>query len=134
MSGTRILPGFSLAALLLACGTDAGGPRPVSIGVRVTDESNQDEAKTCVRMPVLLGSRVRELTDVPSGFQIEINASRDWVGVGFPGALEAGEMEASGQSLDGGHSDNVAILDPSGALHTGYLFTGCTRVDVPAEE
>jgi hypothetical protein len=102
--------------------------------VRVTDESNADEAQTCVRMPVLLGSRVRELTEVPSGFQIEINASRDWVRVGFPGALEAGEMEASGPLLEGGHSDNVAILDPSGALHTGYLFTGCTRVDAPAEE
>lgn len=134
MNGPCALPSFSLALLLLACGTDAGGPRPVSIGVRVTDETNTDVAVTCIRMPVLLGSRVRELTDVPSGFQIEINASRDWVRVGFPGALEAGEMEASGQLLQGGYSDNVPILDSSGALHTGYLFTGCTRVDAPAEE
>jgi hypothetical protein len=100
----------------------------------VTDETNLDEAQACVRMPVLLGSRVRELTEVPSGFQIEINASRDWVRVGFPGALQAGEMEASEQLLDGGHSDSVAIIDPKGALHTGYLYTGCTRVDAPAEE
>jgi hypothetical protein len=131
---SRALSSFSLPLLLLACGTDAGGPRPVSIGVRVTDETMIDEAETCVRMPVLLGSRVRELTEVPSGFQIEINASRDWVRVGFPGALEAGEMEATGQLLDGGHSDNVAIVDQSGGLHTGYLYTGCTRVDAPAEE
>jgi len=87
------------------------------------------EAKTCVRLPVLLGSRVRELTDVPSGFQTEINASRDWVRVSFPGAFAAGVIEASEEQLDGGHSDNTEIVDADGGMHTGYLFMGCTRVE-----
>lgn len=115
-------------AVLPACSTDAGGPRPVTVAVRVTDEQGLDEAATCMRLPVLLGSRVREVTEVPSGFGIELTATRDWVEVRFPGAMDPGLMRATEEQLKNGHADNLALVDTTGAAHAAYLSAGCTRV------
>ena len=116
---------LGLLGLILGCSSDAGGPRIITAGVRVTDENNVDEAVLCVRIPVLLGSRVKQVKDVPSGFQIELSASRDWVEVRFPGAIDPGVIRASHEQFENGHSDNLAVVDPNGGAHTAYLFTGC---------
>lgn len=114
----------------LACSTEAGGPRPISMGVRVTDATELELARACVRLPVLLGSRVHEKTPVAAaGFEIEMDAWRDRIEVRFPGAAEAGELVALEHQLEGGHSDQAAIVDRIGNLHTAYLFTGCQRAD-----
>jgi hypothetical protein len=119
---TRITLVFCVC--LAACGSDAGGPRPVTIGARVTDESDVDEAKLCIRLPVLLGSRVKEVREVPSGFQIEMSAARDWVEVRFPGA-DADVLRGGEAALEGGYSAQTSIVDDAGVTHTGYVFTGC---------
>ncbi len=113
-----------LCVFLGACGGDAGGPRPVTIGARVTDENDVEEAKLCIRLPVLLGSRVKEQRDVPAGFRIEMSAARDWVEVRFPGA-DAEVLRGNESALDGGYSAETPITDEAGGLHTGYAFTGC---------
>jgi hypothetical protein len=124
----KLVAQLGLSALLVACATDAGGPRTTTVGVRVTDENDVDEVVLCVRVPVLLGSRVREVREVPSGFRVELSASRDWVEVKFPGAADAGVLRASDEQLENGHSDNLAIVDADGASHVAYLITGCSLV------
>jgi len=118
---TRVL---AIAGLIAGCGSDAGGPRPVTIGARVTDEAGAEEASLCIRLPVLLGSRVEEVRDVPAGFQIKMSAARDWVEVRFPGA-DAEVLRGGESALAGGYSAQTAIVDDAGVPHLGYVFTGC---------
>ncbi len=118
------LSALILCGFLGACGADAGGPRPLTIGARVTDENDVEEARLCIRLPVLLGSRVKEARDVPAGFRIEMSAARDWVEVRFPGADEE-LLRGNESALDGGYSAQTPITDDRGVQHTGYVFTGC---------
>lgn len=96
----------------------------MTIGARVTDASDVEEAKLCIRLPVLLGSRVKRVREVPAGFRIEMSAERDWVEVRFPGA-DAEVLRGGEAALEGGYSAETPITDATGAPHTGYVFTGC---------
>jgi hypothetical protein len=131
--------GGLFAIVLLSDCADPGGPSLVTLGVDVepnaqrlggiggTGTVTQRPADLCVRLPVLLGSRVEKSQGVAEGLRVQVNATRDVAEVTFPGADndDTARSYRLGQ-LQLGVQETV-ILVAGGEGFQATIETGCTN-------
>lgn len=125
----------SCAALLLAlavvggCSDEAGGPKTVTAGVRISDDAGVVSAELCVRVPVLLGSVALQQRQIGSAFTVELRALRHAVEISFPGALNeaASALSIPVESLPGANPMH-SISGRDGKAYTASVLTGCAVV------
>ena len=120
---------------LVAC-SDAGGPAYITLGVSVrstaggtggSGSTSGEPATLCVRLPVLLGSRVVKRASVQGGLKVEMHATRDGTEVTFPGATgSAGARNYTLDELQAGVSETV-MLEAAGGTYDATIATGCTN-------
>src|SRR5262245_6341092 len=123
------------AAVPLSDCADPGGPSLVTLGVDVDPSvarfgSNPPPARIadiCVRLPVLLGSRVEKRQGVETDLSVEIKATRDGAEVTFPGATndDTSRSYSFGQ-LQIGIDETVAVSTDYADLEA-TIATNCTN-------
>jgi hypothetical protein len=126
----------AFAGALVDCATDAGGPSFITLGVTMTgvsmssrsagaDASNP--ANLCVRVPVLLGSRIQETTTFASGLGAKIVAHRDGADVTFPGADDgSSSLSYTLDELEQGVGEVVSV-EAGGETFEIRIASGCTN-------
>jgi hypothetical protein len=123
-----------IAAVGLAdCATDAGGPSFITLGVSMTGISSSagaggtNPANLCVRVPVLLGSRIQETTSFPIGLGAKIVAHRDGADVTFSGADNGSSARSyTLAELELGVSELVPVV-ANGESYDLRIASGCTN-------
>jgi hypothetical protein len=129
----RALSLLVFAGALADCATDAGGPSFITLGVTPSGAatgsggSDAQPANLCVRLPVLLGSRVEKTKSFTSAIGAKVIADREGAEVTFPGADDASSSRSySRDELELGVSQEVPV-EAGGETYEIRIASGCTN-------
>ena len=128
----RALSLFVFAVALADCATDAGGPSFITLGVDMTGTalgsggSAAQPANLCVRLPVLLGSRIEKTKSFTPAIGVKIVADRERADVTFPGADGSSARSYTIDELESGVAETVSI-DEDFASFEVRIASGCTN-------
>jgi hypothetical protein len=124
---------FVFAIALADCATDAGGPSFITLGVDMTGTalgsggSDARPANLCVRLPVLLGSRIEKTKSFTSAIGAKIVTDREGADVTFPGAEDGSSARSyTLAALELGVSELVSV-DAGGETYEIRIASGCTN-------
>jgi hypothetical protein len=128
----RALSLFVLAIGLADCATDAGGPSFITLGVTMSGTalgsggSDAQPANLCVRLPVLLGSRIEKTKSFTSAIGTKVVADREGAVVTFPGADGSSARSYTIDELEAGVAE-VVLIDEGFVSFEVRIASGCTN-------